>query len=154
MRRRQTRAREWLIIDTRTGDYRLPMRSLRRGDGLLLLFDALASGKRARLVRKLRILARARGLALVHAPGTIVRAHDHRELRDALLSRAPVILLSPLYPTRSHPGQAPIPRLRAAALARLGGGQLIALGGMNRRRYAQIKRLGFSGWAGIDAFRT
>lgn len=44
--------------------------------------------------------------------------------------------------------------MRAAALARLAGRGLIALGGMDARRYATIARLGFDGWAGIDAFRT
>jgi hypothetical protein len=44
--------------------------------------------------------------------------------------------------------------MRAAALARLGRGEIFALGGMNRRRYAKIAPLGFIGWAGISAFRT
>jgi hypothetical protein len=44
--------------------------------------------------------------------------------------------------------------MRAAALARLAGRNAIALGGMSRRRYAKIAALGFTGWAGIDAFRT
>jgi thiamine-phosphate pyrophosphorylase len=44
--------------------------------------------------------------------------------------------------------------MRAAALARLGGRNLLALGGMNARRFRRIERLGFYGWAAIDAFRT
>jgi thiamine monophosphate synthase len=31
---------------------------------------------------------------------------------------------------------------------------LIALGGMDARKYARIRNLGFQGWAGISAFRT
>jgi thiamine-phosphate pyrophosphorylase len=42
--------------------------------------------------------------------------------------------------------------MRAAALLRLGKSPVIALGGMNERRFAKIQRLGFSGWAGIDAY--
>jgi thiamine-phosphate pyrophosphorylase len=42
--------------------------------------------------------------------------------------------------------------MRAAALARLARRRLVALGGMDARRYAKIARLGFSGWAGIDAY--
>jgi thiamine-phosphate pyrophosphorylase len=76
------------------------------------------------------------------------------ELRGALLARRPIILLSPLHWTRSHPDWAPIPHLRAAALARLSGRRLIALGGMDSKRYARIAPLGFIGWAGISAFRT
>ena len=80
--------------------------------------------------------------------------HDVRELRRALLKRTPIILLSPIHPTQSHPDWRPQPRMRAAALARLARRKLFALGGMNRKRYAKIAPLGFIGWAGISAFRT
>jgi thiamine-phosphate pyrophosphorylase len=79
--------------------------------------------------------------------------HDNRELRDALLRRMPLILMSPLYPTASHPHWRPIPAMRAAAFARLAQRRLIALGGMDAQRYAKIAPLGFIGWAGISAFR-
>jgi thiamine-phosphate pyrophosphorylase len=82
------------------------------------------------------------------------RVHNAGELRRALLARTPLILLSPIFPTRSHPDWKPIPRMRAAALARLGRRKLVALGGMDARKFARIKRLGFQGWAGISAFRT
>jgi thiamine-phosphate pyrophosphorylase len=77
-----------------------------------------------------------------------------RELRRALLARTPLILLTPLYPTGSHHDWKPIPHMRAAALARLGQRKLFALGGMNARKFARIRALGFQGWAGIWAFRT
>jgi thiamine-phosphate pyrophosphorylase len=76
------------------------------------------------------------------------------ELRRALLARTSLVLLSPLRPTQSHPEWKPIPRMRAAAMARLGRRSLVALGGMDARKFARIKRLGFQGWAGISAFRT
>jgi hypothetical protein len=41
-----------------------------------------------------------------------------------------------------------------SALARLAKRRLLALGGMNPKRYAAVERLGFIGWAGISAFRT
>jgi hypothetical protein len=44
--------------------------------------------------------------------------------------------------------------MRAAAMARLAGRRLIALGGMTEKRYLRIRPLGFQGWAGISAFRT
>jgi hypothetical protein len=44
--------------------------------------------------------------------------------------------------------------MRAAAFARLARRKLLALGGMDEKRYAQVARLGFIGWAGISAFRT
>jgi thiamine-phosphate pyrophosphorylase len=42
--------------------------------------------------------------------------------------------------------------MRAAALLRLAKSPVIALGGMGERRFRRIQRLGFSGWAGIDAW--
>jgi thiamine-phosphate pyrophosphorylase len=69
-----------------------------------------------------------------------------------LFARVPLILLSPIHSTRSHPDWRPIPRMRAAAYARLAGRRLIALGGMDERRFERIERLGFVGWAGIDAW--
>ena len=86
------------------------------------------------------------------ASGQIARVHDLRELRRALLARTPMILLSPIHPTASHPGWLPIPRMRAAALARLARRQLIALGGMDDTRFRRIAPLGFQGWAGISAW--
>jgi thiamine-phosphate pyrophosphorylase len=71
-----------------------------------------------------------------------------------MLALTPLIFLSPIHPTRSHPEWRALPRMRAAALARLGRRRLFALGGMNPKRYAKIARLGFIGWAGISAFRT
>jgi thiamine-phosphate pyrophosphorylase len=71
-----------------------------------------------------------------------------------MLARTPMILLSPIFPTGSHPDWKPIARMRAATLARLGRRKLVALGGMNARRFARVKALGFRGWAGISAFKT
>lgn len=65
-----------------------------------------------------------------------------------------MVLLSPLFPTDSHPDWKPLKRMRAAAFARLARRKLIALGGMDARRFARIRHLGFKGWAGISAFRT
>jgi thiamine-phosphate pyrophosphorylase len=104
---------------------------------------------------RLRTIARTRGLVIAdEARGQAVRVHNLAELRGALIARVPMILLSPIYPTPSHPDWPPIPRMRAAATARLAHRSLFALGGMNDRRFARIRRLGFQGWAGVSAFRT
>ena len=148
MRRRQTMAEEWLIVTDLSG--MACARRLPRGSGVLLLADLPA-----RELRRLRLLAQQRGLAVItERSGEAARVHNRHELRSALLRRVPVILLSPMYPTASHPGWQPIPRMRAAAMARLSRRKLIALGGMNRKRYAAVAQLGFVGWAGISAFRT
>jgi thiamine-phosphate pyrophosphorylase len=80
--------------------------------------------------------------------------HNAPELCRALLAGTPLILLSQIFPTSSHPDWKPIPRMRAAALARLGGRRLLALGGMDARKFARVRKLGFQAWAGISAFRT
>lgn len=148
MTRRQTMPRQWLILDAAAGV--ASMEALRRGNGVIII------GRRgAAQVRRIRAMARERGLTVAfEARGDAARAHDLRELRNALLRDVPLILLSPIFPTRSHPDWRPIPRMRAAALARLANRRLLALGGMNAKRYAKIAPLGFIGWAGISAFRT
>lgn len=150
MTRRQTVPEQWLIID-RHSDRALwsSLRRLPRHSGVLLLRQ-LGSGE----FRRLHRLARVRSLMVVtEAPQTAARVHNMRELRKALLRRTPLVLLSPIHPTSSHPDWQPLARMRAATLARLAGRNAIALGGMNRKRYAKIAPLGFKGWAGISAFR-
>jgi thiamine-phosphate pyrophosphorylase len=148
---RQSAPKSWLILDPADEKgLRATLVSLPAGTGVLLL-NRLFS----RDMRWLRHRALQRHLTIVaEGNATAVRVHNARELRRALLMRVPLVLLSPIYSTLSHPDWRPIPRMRAAALARLGGGKLIALGGMNRKRYATMERLGFIGWAGISAFKT
>ena len=149
MTRRQTGPEQWLIADLRLGAELWPaLRRLARGSGVLLL-RKLDAGE----WRRIRHLARLRHLTVID-DASAVRVHDLRELSRALSRRGPLILISPIHATRSHPDWIPMPRMRAAALARLTGRKAIALGGMNAQRYARIARLGFIGWAGIEAFRT
>ncbi|MGV3729887.1 MAG: thiamine phosphate synthase [Sphingopyxis sp.] len=91
-----------------------------------------------------------------HALGLIVTlpVHDAREARRARRAGAHAAFVSPLHPTRSHPGA---PALGPAAwlrLARLAGGQPIALGGMTAARARQLNRASRigAGWAAIDAW--
>ena len=144
MSSRQSIPDKWLVIAKGPIDAagRLPL-----GSGLLLLQPTMLDH------RRLRNLVRRRKLALVvEEPRVAARVHDSRELRRALLARTRFIFLSPLFPTSSHPDWRPLPRMRAATLARLGGRRLIALGGMNERRFAEVAPLGFIGWAGISAW--
>jgi thiamine-phosphate pyrophosphorylase len=145
MSSRQSVPDEWLVIAEEPIDI---ARRLPHGCGLLLLQP------RAIDLRQLRNLVRQRRLILiVEEPRVAARVHNSRELRRALLAGTRFIFLSPLFPTPSHPDWKPIPRMRAAALARLGRRRLIALGGMNRRRFVTVSPLGFVGWAGISAWR-
>ena len=140
---------QWMIIDRPlTPELLRTVRRLPRGSGILVVTELSAHDR-----RRLRRLAGPRALALAdEASGSAARVHNLRELRRALLARTPLILLSPLYPTRSHPDWRPVLRMRAACFARLAGRRLVALGGMNGRRYAKIAPFGFIGWAGISAW--
>jgi thiamine-phosphate pyrophosphorylase len=151
---RHTRPRQWLIADERNrSDLPHLLRKLPRGSGVLVLFGGLPARHRQQLLRQVRRAAASKRLLLVdEAAGAAARVHNLRELRRALQARTPLILLSPMFETRSHQDWQPLPKMRAAALARLGGRRLIALGGMDQRRFAAIARLGFVGWAGISAW--
>ena len=151
MTSRQTIPKQWLIVREPpdralwSALCRLPPQS-----GVLAV-RALNPGN----ARRLRRVAKLRRLTIaMEKRGTAARVHSMRELRHALLGRASIILISPIYPTRSHPEWKPLPRMRAATLARLASRKAVALGGMNRQRYANIAPLGFIAWAGISAFRT
>ena len=148
MTRRQSRApRRWLVVDAALDD--AVLRRLPGGTGIILLES------QGDLARALRRQTRARGLVIVEErAGGIARVHNLAELRRALLARTPMILLSPIHPTSSHPDWPPIPRMRAAAMARLARRRLIALGGMDEARFRRLAPLGFQGWAGISGFRT
>ena len=155
MRRGQTSIpTRWLVADGRLGDrlWRAAER-LPRGSGILLLFRELPRRERARLAARLRALARRRGLVVAdELAGDAARVHDAEEIRQAALRGIPLLLLSPVYPTRSHPDRRPLPRMRAAALLRLARVPVIALGGMSQNRFASVAALGFHGWAGIDGW--
>ena len=155
MRRRHTSIpRQWLIADERLGS-RLwsAVRKLPRGSGVLVLYRQMPAAKRSRLVARLRRIGRDQGLVIAdEAAGEASRVHDQREIRIAGVRGIPLLFLSPLYPTRSHPDWAPLTAMRAAALVRLAKVPVIALGGMDAQRWRGIERLGFHGWAGIDAW--
>ena len=149
MSRRQTKSERWFLV-TDAAQACDVARGLPPGTGVLLLTKLTV-----REMRRLRQVAHARRLVVEEERrGNAARVHNMRELRSALGARTPLILLSPTFPTRTHPEWAPLPRMRAATLARLAGRSLVALGGMDERRYAKIGQLGFSGWAGVSAFRT
>jgi thiamine-phosphate pyrophosphorylase len=145
---------EWLILDARLGaDWKRTVRKLPHGSGVLVLCHELSARERRKRMAALQRIAKPRHLRIVDgARRSAARVHNVRELRRALKAQVPLILLSPIFSTRSHPEWKPLPRMRAAALARLAGRRAIALGGMTRRRFRAIQKLGFIGWAGIDGW--
>ena len=101
MTRRQSLPEQWLIVDQGLNAAAwTTIRRLPRGSGILVI-GAIA----AKDGRRLRVMARRRQLTIVlEDRRSAARVHNQRELTRALLRRAPLILLSPVHPTKSHPG--------------------------------------------------
>jgi thiamine-phosphate pyrophosphorylase len=65
---------------------------------------------------------------------------------------ADVVLVSPVFPTLSHPGASALGPLRWAALARAAGRPAVALGGMSPRLMRRLPGRLAAGWAGIGVW--
>lgn len=169
----------WLLTDPRQGA--ALWRALRRlphGAGVVVRHYDLPAGERRAFFRRVRQQVHARGGQAVLAgpaamasrwgadgsygdPGTARRhraglrlapVHDRHEIRQAERRRADLLLLSPLFATRSHPGARGLGPLRFAGLARATQRPVIALGGVSARHEGLLRKIGAAGWAGIDAF--
>ena len=172
MRRRQPSLPNlWLISDARNdAGLAAALRRLPRGSGFIFRHYHLDPAARRLRFTALAWIARTRGHVVVlagparqarqwgadgsygaplgRAAGPELRlatAHSLREIGRA--SRADAILLSPVFPTRSHPGARPLGPLRFRLLAARARVPVVALGGMDRRR---ARRLGYGPWAAID----
>jgi thiamine-phosphate pyrophosphorylase len=77
----------------------------------------------------------------------LATAHGIGELGLAARLGADAALLSPVFPTRSHPGGKVLGAVRFRLLARQAGLPVIALGGMSA---ARARALGWPRWAAID----
>jgi thiamine-phosphate pyrophosphorylase len=172
MRRRHSLPRLWLMTDERQGDALLAaVPRLPRGAGIVFRHYSLAEAERRALFERVKAATRRRGLTLLlagpaaqayawgadgsHGRGRGIglrtaSAHNLREIRAAERAGAAAIFLSPVYPTRSHPGATPLGAARFAVLARRTGLRVIALGGMGAARAARL-RVAY-GWAAIDAW--
>lgn len=160
--------RIWLMTDERVGDALWPaLRRLPAGSGVVVRHHRTPPRQRGLLIRKVRRIAVARQLVLVVAGGAVGTgthgvgggasqlrtwaAHDRRQAIAGVRAGAKLLFVSPLFPTRSHPGA---PVLGPAKAARITAGlpvAAIALGGMNARRFTRVRYWGFWGWAAIDA---
>jgi thiamine-phosphate pyrophosphorylase len=177
MRRRHSQhlPETWLFTDPRMGEalwdaiHRLP-----RGSGIVLRhYDAADRSVIARRAAKLARryghvlmvagdvrLARAVGAAGVHMSdgGRPVRdvitaaSHDRAGLVRARRAGASLVFLSPVFPTRSHPGARTLGALRFGLTGRGTGIAVAALGGMTPKRYARMQALGAQAWGAIDAW--
>ncbi|MFA7439568.1 MAG: thiamine phosphate synthase [Sphingomonadaceae bacterium] len=177
-RTRQMLPRLWLMTDERLGGlspddplWRAVAR-LPRGAGIVLRHHGWPQKQRRQLAKALRQEAQRRGLVLVaarprglgrmdgvhwhrgapaHRSGVITAsAHNAREVRDAVRRGAMLVFLSPVFPTRSHPGAASLGPLRFGLIRRGIDAPVIALGGMDEQRWRRLLSLGADGFAAID----
>jgi thiamine-phosphate pyrophosphorylase len=164
----------WLLSDARNdATLEAALARLPRGSGFVFRHYHLSPEAREARWHSLRRLAHARGhLAIyagpahearalgadgiygapaspvvVHGLLTLATAHDFAELACARRRGADAVLLSPVFPTRSHPGGPTLGPLRFRLLARNSRVPVIALGGMTA---ARARRLGWPRWAAID----
>ena len=166
----------WLLTDPRQGDALwTALERLPRGSGVVVRPYGLNKAERTALVARVRTIARRRGLKLVLAGDAreamrlgadgvyqaprrgrplllLATAHDRAELIAAARARADLVLLSPVFPTRSHPGGRVLGALRFGLLARESRVPVIALGGMTGARARRLTPLGAYGWAAIDGW--
>lgn len=78
--------------------------------------------------------------------------HDGEQLAQAQLLGADVLLLSPVLPTPSHPGEPALGWDAAAALVAEAVVPVYALGGMTADQRVQARQAGFQGVSAISAF--
>ena len=170
--------REWLMTDERIGDQLWDVvESLPAGAGIVFRHYSLVQSQRLELGAMLARRAKERDLvlavagsrrlaetldaAVVHNPdvsGSLpssMAVHDEREARAAREAGAVLAFIAPVFLTRSHAGAPALGTDRALALARIAGCPAIALGGMDRLRFAQLESAhpgAFHGYAGIDCW--
>lgn len=170
--------RLWLMTDERMGDalWRA-LAALPRGAGIVFRHHATAPAQRRALFERVRRVAHRRGLALFlagsaeqaiawRADGVHGRSrnsagprldrtapvHDMAQIARAKRVGADLMMLSPVFATRSHPGAGTLGRWRFAALTTRAEARVVALGGMSARRGRMLAALGAYGWAAIDAW--
>jgi thiamine-phosphate pyrophosphorylase len=104
-------------------------------------------------------LARQVGAQLVHNPvgeadslPVSRSAHSLEEAQAACKGGAALLFVAPVFPTRSHPGRPALGREEAVRIAQACSVPAIALGGVRRANFEPLRRGGFYGWAGIDAW--
>lgn len=175
MHSRQTPPRLWLLTDRRNdAGLEAAIARLPRGSGIIFRHYHLEGPARRARFAALARLARRKGHRIVLAgdirtarrwgadgaygpPGRMARrpgllrlatAHGLGELGEARRAGADAVLLSPVFPTRSHPGAEALGPVRFRLLALHAAMPVIALGGMAP---AAARRLAWPRWAAIDS---
>jgi thiamine-phosphate pyrophosphorylase len=83
-------------------------------------------------------------------PGWLITAAAHSVPALRRAGGADAALLSPAFPTASHPGRPHLGPLRFAALTRQSPLPVVALGGVNARTAARLAGIPLAGFAAIS----
>jgi thiamine-phosphate pyrophosphorylase len=170
VRDRQRLPALWLFTDARQGAALwTALARLPRGAGVV--FRHYGAPDRAALAARVRAICRRRGLLFVvagapglarawradgshgrHRGALTAPAHDVADLVAARRAGARLAFLSPLRATRSHPGAAPLGRLRFGLNARRRGIAVAALGGVRPDEARALRRLGAAALGAIDGW--
>jgi thiamine-phosphate pyrophosphorylase len=158
------------MTDERLGDGLIDaVRALPKGSGIVFRHYATPAKERRALFRATQVIARRNGHRLLLAgPARLAQVwgadgshgrlrgavtapvHSLQEIRAAERAGAQLLLVSPIFATRSHPGQSGMGARRLANLVRQAKQPVIALGGMTQARFKALRRTGIYGWAAID----
>lgn len=97
----------------------------------------------------------AAALGWLRRRGGILSAacHGRAALGRARVLKAHMAVLSPVFPTASHPGAETIGPVRFGLWARRAGGAVFALGGMSPRRFRRLPKGSAAGFAAVGAFK-
>ena len=149
--------RIWLVTDARNDAVlERAIAQLPRGSGVIFRHYHLSPKQRAVRLAQVRRLCRRFGHRLEiagegYGPAAphrrLATGHDLREVGRANRFGAEAVLLSPVHPTRSHPGARALGGVKFLLLARRARMPVIALGGMTAARSRGLK---VHGWAAID----
>ena len=168
----------WLMTDERMGSGIVDaVRRLPKGKaGVVLRNYSLPQDERRTIFNNIRAVARRRRLMLLlagpphlargwkaqgwHGPGGMrvgelihsMAVHNRKELTAAIRARADLVFISPVFPTRSHPGARTLGPIGLARLTQASPMPAIALGGMTSQRMRRLKGLKIHGYAAIDAW--
>jgi thiamine-phosphate pyrophosphorylase len=163
------------MTDERIGD-RLwqAIAALPRGAGIVFRHYSTPDDERLSLAHRIASHCRQQGLTLSMArdvefarqldaplvhnpvgdPGGLPfsrSVHSMEEARAACSAGAALLFVSPVFPTRSHPGHPALGQGEAQRIAQACSIPAVALGGVNRANFEPL-RSGFYGWAGIDGW--
>jgi len=165
----------WLLSDARNdAGLDKALKHLPRGSGFIYRHYHLPDPDRYHRFHALRRIAKARGHCVILADSAmtaqswgadgvygaplslwprragllqLATVHGPREIAMAQQKGADAMLLSPVFPTRSHPGAPALGPVRFRALAKLASIPVIALGGVTA---SGARRLKWPRWAAID----